>query len=1090
MRRLALVLLILFPAAVRAEGTQGYYRFPALQGDTLVFVAEGDLWRVAATGGVAARLTSHPAGESSPAISPDGTTVAFSAAYEGPTEVYTMPLAGGLPVRRTFDGEGSTVVGWTPDGQILYATRRHSTLPDVQLLKLDPATGSRSLWPLAQASEASLSPDGTLFFTRLAFQGSHTKRYRGGTAQNLWKLRPGAKEAEPLSGDYPGTSKEPMWWQGRLYFASDRNGTMNLWSMDENGGDLRQHTQHAGWEVTSPSLDQGRIAYQLGADLRLFDVGAGKDQPLQIQLASDLDQMRETWVKKPLEYLTSMALAPKGDRVALTARGQVFVAPVKQGRLVEVTRKPGVRYRKAVFLPEGSSLVALSDESGELELWKLPANGVGSGDQLSQDGSVLRWESVPSPDGKWIAHHDKNQQLWVLSVEKKTSVLVAKGQTGDFQDLAWSPDSKWLAYVWPAANGFNRVFVYPIGGGEATALSSDRFDSWSPVFTPDGEWLYFLSDRNLKSLVSAPWGSRQPDPFFASPTEVFAVSLKKPFRSPFAPVDELHPEKPKEDKAAEKEKGKNGGGKAKEAKGEPSAPKPVVIELAGISERLVKVPVPAGRYDSLATDGQRLYFLSIDTSFEGKKALKALAIGPDKPKAKTVMEDVKEYQLSADGKKLLVQKGDDLYVFDAGDKAPEQLEESKVDLSRWTFSFDPREQWRQMFREAWRLERDYFYDPGMHGLDWKAVRAKYEPLVERVTNREELADLLAQMVSELSALHTYVRGGDRRKGQEEIEVGSLGADLTRDQAAGGYRVARLYHADPDFPAEASPLQAPGVGLVEGDLIEAVNGVATLSVADPALLLRNQAGRQVLLRVKHQGGGEARDVIAVPVPARDAANLRYTDWELSRRRRVEEAGKGRLGYLHLRAMNRDNYTEWARDFYPVFNREGLIIDVRHNRGGNIDSWILGKLLRKAWFYWKPRVGDSYWNMQYAFRGHVAVLIDQHTASDGEAFAEGARRLGIGKLIGMRTWGGEIWLSSSNLLVDKGIATAAEFGVYGPEGEWLIEGHGVEPDIVVDNLPKASFEGQDAQLEAAVRYLQEKLEKEPVPVPPPPAYPTKR
>lgn len=592
----------------------------------------------------------------------------------------------------------------------------------------------------------------------------------------------------------------------------------------------------------------------------------------------------------------------------------------------------------------------------------------------------------------------------------------------------------------------------------------------------------------MKSLVSAPWGSRQPDPFFASPTEVFAVSLKKAFRSPFAPVDELHPEKPKDDKGTEKEKGKNGEAKGKDAKSE--APKPVVIDLAGISERLAKVPVPPGRYDSLTTDGQRLFFLSVDNSLEAKKALKTLAIGRDKPNVKTVMEEVKDYRLSADGKKLLVRKGDDLYVFEAGDKAPEKLEESKVDLSRWTFSFDPREQWRQMFREAWRLERDYFYDPGMHGLDWKAVRTKYQPLVERVTNREELADLLAQMVSELSALHTFVRGGDLRKGQEEIEVSSLGADLTRDQAAGGYRVARLYHADPDFPAEASPLQAPGVGLVEGDLIEAVNGVATLSVADPALLLRNQAGRQVLLRVKHQGGGEARDVIAVPVPARDAANLRYTDWELSRRRRVEEAGKGRIGYLHLRAMNRDNYTEWARDFYPVFNREGLIIDVRHNRGGNIDSWILGKLLRKAWFYWKPRVGDSYWNMQYAFRGHVVVLIDQHTASDGEAFAEGARRLGIGKLIGMRTWGGEIWLSSSNVLVDKGIATAAEFGVYGPEGEWLIEGHGVEPDIVVDNLPKASFEGQDAQLQAALRYLQEKIEKEPVPVPPAPAYPKKR
>ncbi len=1081
MRRLAAALLMLAPLAARAEATEGYYRFPALYGDTLVFVAEGDLWRVPVTGGVAARLTTHPAGEANPAISPDGKTVAFSAGYEGPTEAYTMPLAGGLPVRRTFDGEGSTVVGWTPEGHLLYATRRHSTLPDVQLAKLDLASSQRSLLPLAQASDASWGPEGTLYFTRLAFQGSHTKRYRGGTAQSLWRLRPGAPEAEPLTADYPGTSKEPMWWQGRLYFASDRDGAMNLWSMDGDGGHLRQHTHHVGWDLTSPSLGEGRIAYQLGADLRLFDLRSGEDRALAIRLASDFDQMRETWVKKPMEYLTSLALSLKGDRVVLTARGQVFVAPVKQGRLVEVTRRSGVRYRKATFLPDGASLLALSDETGEVELWKLAANGAGSSEQLTFDGSVLRWEGVPSPDGKWVAHHDKNQRLWVLNLDKKTSQLVAKSQAGDFQDLAWAPDSKWLAYVAPAANTVSQVLVYGVESGKSTAVTSDRFESGSPVFTPDGEWLFFLSDRNLKSLPSSPWGPRQPDPFLASPTEVFAVSLKRDFRSPFAPVDELHPEKPKD----EKEKGK--AGEAKETKSE--TPKPVVIDLVGLSQRLVKVPIPAGRYESLGSDGQRLYFLSVDVSFEAKKALKALAIGRDKPNVKTVMEEVKDYRLSGDGKKLLLQKGDDLYVFDAGDKAPEKLEEAKLDLSRWTFSFDPREQWRQMFAEAWRLERDYFYDPAMHGLDWKAVLAKYRPLVERVTNRAELADLVAQMVSELSALHTFVYGGDLRKGQEEIEVGSLGAELVREES-GGYRVARIYRADPDFPAEASPLEAPGVGVGEGDLIEAINGVSTLSIGDPSLLLRNQAGRQVLLRVKPKAGGPSREVIVVPAPGKDAASLRYTDWELSRRQRVEQAGKGRIGYLHLRAMGRDNYTEWARDFYPVFDREGLIIDVRHNRGGNIDSWILGKLLRKAWFYWQPRVGSSYWNMQYAFRGHLAVLVDQHTASDGEAFAEGVRRLGLGKLIGMRTWGGEIWLTSSNLLVDKGIATAAEFGVYGPEGEWLIEGHGVEPDLAVDNLPRATFDGHDAQLEAAIRYLQEKIEKEPLPVPPPPAYPLKR
>jgi tricorn protease len=1090
---LSLVLLLAAPADTPAN--VGYYRFPAIHGDVIVFGAEGDLWQVARSGGVASRLTSHPADESEPAISPDGKTLAFSAAYEGPTEVYTMPLAGGSPVRRTFDGGGAEVVGFAPDGALVYSTRRYSTLPDTQLLRLDLASGERSAVPLAQAADASWTPDGrTLFFTRLPFQGSHTKRYRGGTAQSVWKYAEGAPEAVPLTGDYAGTSRNPLWWGGRVYFLSDRDGTMNVWSMDEDGHDLRQHTHHAGWDAEQASLSDGRIVYKRGADLRLLDLASGTDVGLDIRLSSDFDQARETWVKKPMDYLTSVALSPKGDRVALTARGQVFVAPAKQGRLVEVTRRPGVRYRRATFLPDGKSLVALSDESGEVELWKLPANGVGQPEQMTRDGKVLRWEAVPSPDGKWIAHHDKDRQLWLWNVEKKTGAVIATSRPGDFQDLSWSPDSRWLAYTAPAANGLGQVFVYRVEGGTTTPVTTDRFDSGSAAWSPDGEWLYFLSDRNLKTLVRSPWGSRQPDPFLASPTEVYAVALKKDGRFPFAAPDELHPDEPKKEEKKEEASAKKDAGKKEKDKEKATPveapPKPVVIDLEGLATRLYQVPIPAGRFESLRTDGQRLYWLSVDNSLEPKRTLQALAIGREKPDVKTVMEGVGEYLLSADDKKLLVrkEKENDLYVFDAADKTPDKLDESKVDLSRWTFSFDPREQWRQMFVEAWRLERDYFYDRGMHGLDWPAMREKYLPLVDRVRSRDELSDILAQMVSELSALHIFVGGGDMRKGPEAVEVGSLGAELAKDAAAGGWRVVRIYKADPDFPQALSPLRRAGAGIEEGDVIESVNGVATLSEPDPAALLRNQAGRQVLLHVKPKKGA-ARDVIVSPMTARDARNLRYDDWEQERRRRVEEQGKGRIGYVHLRAMGGDNYAEWARDYYPVFQRQGLILDVRHNQGGNIDSWILGKLLRKAWFYWQDRVGDPTWNMQYAFRGHMVVLVDQWTASDGEAFAEGFRRLGLGKVIGTRTWGGEIWLSASNVLVDNGIATAAESGVYGPEGHWLIEGHGVDPDVVVDDLPRATFDGKDVQLDAAIRHLEDRIREEPVKDLPPPAFPRK-
>jgi tricorn protease len=1099
-----LVVLLSVSASARAEEALGYYRFPAIHGDTIVFGAEGDLWRVGRQGGVATRLTTHPGEETHPAISPDGKTVAFSASYEGPTEVYAMPVDGGVPRRLTFEGGFARVTGWTPGGEILYATAAYSGLPAAQLARLDPATGRKSLLPLAQASEGTFTPDGkTLVFTRFAFQGSHTKRYKGGTAQNLWKFGNGDAEAAPLTADWTGTSREPMWWNGRIWFASDRDGTINLWSMDAQGGDLEQHTSHRGWDVTSPDSSEGRIVYQLGADLRIFDATTGTDAPLPVRLVSDFDQVRELWIKKPVDFLTSASLSPEGDRIALTARGQVFVAPVKRGRLVEITRRPGVRYREARFLPDGKSLVALSDETGEIELWKLPANGVGSSEPMTSDGKVLRWEAIPSPDGRWIAHHDKDLQLWLLETKtrKQTRIATTTDPQG-FQDLAWSPDSRWLAWVAADPNTFLRIHLHRADTGKTVALTSDRFNSWSPAWSSDGQWIWFLSDRNLRTLVPSPWGPRQPDPFLTSTDKIFGIALKKGTRSPFQPPDELHPEKDEKEEEAEdaekEEDGKESGEGEKKSEEKKSDDKeeeerivPVEIDLDGLQQRIVEAPAPPGNYDLLTANAERLFWTSTEADFERSTSLLSIPFDPEETEPKPVMADIEGYDLSADGKKLLTRKGEDLFVFDAGESAPEgeDLGKAKVDLSGWAFSIDPREQWRQMFREAWRLERDYFYDRNMHGVDWPAMLEKYRPLSLRVTSRGELDDLLGQMVSELSALHTFVGGGDLRKGADEVVVASLGAVLERDERAGGWRIARTYRVDHDLPNEAGPLAVPTVDAREGDVIEAINGVAALSVADPALLLRNKADKQVLLRIKDGKTGKSRDAVAVPVSQDRAADLRYDDWELSRRLAVEDMGKGQIGYVHLRSMGSSAYTSWARDFYPVFDRQGLIVDVRGNTGGNIESWILAKLMRKAWFWWQPRAGDSFSNMQYAFRGHIVVLVNEDTASDGEAFAEGIKRLGLGKVIGTRTWGGEIWLSASNVLVDQGIATAAEFGVFGPEGIWLIEGHGVEPDIVVDNLPHATFGGKDAQLEAAIRYLQEKIEKEPVPPIKPPGYPDK-
>ena len=1125
-RALACIAVVFLCAPLGAQQQKpqlGYYRQPAIWNDTIVFVAEGDLWRVPAAGGVAQRLTTHPEEESRPAISPDGKTVAYAATYEGPGEVYTLPLGGGVPVRQTWDAARPSWLSWTPDGDVLFATRRHSTLPNTQLVRLDPATHVRTIVPLAQASDGAFGPAGlTLFFTRLAFQGSHTRRYKGGTAQNLWRFDGAGKEAVPITADYAGTSKAPMPWRGRIYFASDRDGVMNLWSMNERGGDLKQLTKHRDYEVQAPTLSSGRIAYQHGADIRVFDIASGADAVVPITLVSDFDQLRERWVKNAVDWITSAHISPTGDRVAVTARGEVFVVPALQGRIVEATRNKLVRHRNARFMPDGKSVLTLSDESGEVEFWQVPANGVGPSTQLSRDATVLRWDGLPSPDGNYLAHHDKNQQLWIFDVAKKTQTKVSQSADGRFGDLQWSPDSKWLAYTAPGPNQLTRIYLYEIASARIVPVTSDRYDSTSPVFSPDGKWLYFLSDRNFESLVGSPWGSRQPEPYWDRQTKIYHVALKRGERSPFQPDDELHPpraaektEKPDTEKAETDnpplEKSETGQSQEKvaadkkatekPAPDKPAAEKPattksavptVVVDVESLQTRLLEVPVPPGNYSSLSMDAKRLYFISRPTGRDGKTALKTLALDNKKAEPDTFIEEPQGYELSADRKKILVRKGSDFYVVDAGAKAPAaaDLSKSAVPLKDWTFSLDPRLEWRQMFTEAWRLERDYFYDRGMHGLDWPAMRKKYEPLIARVTDRAELSDVFAQMVAELSALHIFVRGGDLRDAADDAWPASLGGELVRDEKAGGFRVTHVIATDPDRPDRRVPLAQPGAEIVESDVIESINGVAALSVRDASVLLRGQAGKQVLLHVKPGAGGPARDVIVQPVTAQAEDGLRYDEWEHTRRLAVEKAGAGQIGYVHLRAMGGANMAEWMREYYPVFDRAGLIIDVRHNNGGNIDSWILGRLLRKAWFYWQPRVGHPTWNMQSAFRGHLVVLVDENTASDGEAFAEGFRRLGLGKVMGTRTWGGEIWLSSSNFLVDRGIATAAETGVYGPEGQWLIEGHGVDPDIAVDNLPHATFGGRDAQLEAAVRHLQDLIKTKPIPVPPPPPYPIKR
>ena len=1089
MFRRCLLLAVTAAASFAQQNNKGWYSSPSIHTDTIAFTSEGDLWQVSLNGGLARRLTTHPGYETEPVFSPGGDTIAFIADYEGPSEIYTMPAGGGIPVRRTFQGGGvEKLSGWTPDGKILYSTRSFSGLSDSRLATIDSDNQIDQV-PLNQAARGCYDAAGrTLFFARLDPQPSQTKRYKGGSVENIWKYTTDS-EAIPLTADYAGTSKDPMWWNHHVYFLSDRDGVMNLWSMDEEGKQLRQLSKHQGFDIASASLSNGKIVYQLGADLRVYEIDSKKDQAIPIELPSDFDSLREHWVKNPIEYLSSVHLSPDGHSIVLTARGRVFVAPAKQGRFVDVSERTPGRFREARMMPDGKSVVALSTETGETEVWTYPANGKGPGSQLTSNADVLRWEAIPSPDGKWLAHQDKNQQLWLYNVPTKTNKKIAAAANGDndgvsFVDVHWSADSRWLTFADTANNGFQKIVLFNLESGTSTPLTSDRYNSGSAVWSSDGKWIYFVSDRALKNVVQGPWGSRLPDPFFDRADKLYALPLKKGLVSPFEPADELHPAAPDTDKK-EADKKKD----ATEKKVEN-----IEIDLDGIATRLVDLPVPPGNYRNLQAFGERLCWIDQDSANREKNELQCVAIANKGDKPETIIDSIKTFEVSSDGKKMMVHKQNDLYVFDGAISAdimknPKTLPDAQVDLKPWNFSVIPQQEFREAYLDAWRLERDYFYDRSMHQVKWPLMRDKYLELINRVRDRNELSDLIAQMVSELSALHTFVEGGDSRKGPDQIQVASLGVLLMKDKPAGGYRVEHIYRTDPDRPDKLSPLLRPGAQLTDGDVITALNGVAVLSVTHPNELLRDQAGKQVLLTYQHKSASDSHDVIVKPITMREDAELRYSEWEYTRRKSVETQSKGRFGYIHLRAMGSDDMRQWEEEYTPIYDRDALIVDVRHNHGGNIDSWLLGKLLRKPWMYWQPRQGLPYWNMQGAFRGPVVVLCDEITASDGEAFAEGFRRLGLGKLIGTRTWGGEIWLSFSNLLADRGIASAAELGVYGPERKWLIEGHGVDPDIVVDNLPHATFKGADAQLNAAIEYLSNFVEAHPNQVPPPPAYPDK-
>lgn len=1080
-------------SAYATPADNAYVRFPSIRADSVVFTAEGDLWKVSGNGGPAQRLTTHLGAETHSAISLDGKWLAFSASYEGTQEAYVMPVAGGVPKRISFDNTAVTVLGWSAQGEVL-VTSQHLLGPTSQTVisAINPQNLQRQVFPVTDANEATLDDAGkTLYFTRLGLhtRNDNAKLYRGGGLAQLWKYELGGKaEAVKLFANDKSNNRRPMLWKNRLFFLSDRDGAYNLYSSNLAGEDVRALTKHREWEVRNPQVGDGKVVYQLGANLHLFDLTTQNDQLLNVDLVSDFDQSRQRYIKNPLEFLSNVQVAGKEEKLVFTARGQMTIAGTASQRRVDIQLPDGARAREAVFSHDERYVYAFVDSTGENEIWRFPANGSGKGEQLSKDGETHRLTMAPSPDGKYLAHTDKRGRLFLLDLNTKANLVIddaAKNGYGTHDEIVWSPDSKTLALVRSNnSQGRNQIGLYDLDSKQTHFVTTDRYESESPSFSSDGKWLYFLSNRNFQPGVGAPWGDRNMGTNFDKRTGIFALALQAGNRFPFKPDDELSKnsekavEKPSE-KTSDKPETTDASKEVKKTEVATTKKALNAIAYQGLAERLYEVPVPTGNYRRLIVEDKRLYFLERDATDRSRSNVKTLAISKTSPQAEIFAAGVRNFDLSLDKKRALLHIGagnGDFYVVDAAAKAPGDLSKAKVKVDDWSFSSNPRQEWKQMYLDAWRMHRDFLYDTNMRGVDWVKVREKYAPLVDRVSDRAELNDVLGLMVSEVSSLHSQVRPGDVRRASPDGQAAGLGAVLSKTNE--GYRIDHIYRGEPDLPSQRAPLDNPDIDIKIGDIITAINGNDVLRARDISDLLLNQADKQILLQYK-RANQAIKTVLVSPVNMQKQANLRYSDWEQSLATKVNRQSDGKIGYLHLRAMTPADVSSFARDFYANYDRDGLIIDVRRNNGGNIDSWIIEKLLRKAWAFWSSAGNQPYANMQQTFRGHLVVLIDELTYSDGETFAAGVKTLNLGPLIGKRTAGAGVWLSDRNTLSDNGMVRAAENAQFDvKDGRWLVEGVGVAPDIEIDNLPNATFKGEDKQLDAALNYLQKKLKEQPI------------
>ncbi len=1089
--------VLLCGAAVDAAGVQHLMRYADVHGDTIVFTYEGDLWLVSTDGGEARRITRHPGIEYGAKFSPDGTRLAFTAQYDGGTDVYVMDARGGEPTRLTFHPARDGVADWFPDGKhILIRSPREYSPRTERLYKISVDGGMPEKLPIDRGALASLSADGEqIAYNRISRELRTWKRHKGGTAQDIWVGRLKDRVYHRVT-DWPGTDSFPMWHGSTICFLSDRlYGTLNLYRLDLATQKVTPLTAYRDYDVKFPSIGGDQIVYQYGEALHLLDLKTGRSRPVPITIPSDRIHMRTEPVGVA-PSTGSFGLSPDGKRLLLEARGEILNLPAEDGLPINVTQTSGPREKNAAWSPDGKWIVFLSDRTGEEEFYLADAKGRQPLRQLTSGSVGFRMQPVWSPDSRWILFGDKFMRLNLLDVETGDLSVIDQGLYDDgwerwgIQDYVWSPDSRWVAYTKLEESGYESIFLYALETKQTHRITDDLTEDWSPSFDPKGRYLYFLSNRTFNPLM----GAVDQNHIFLDMARPYAVLLKADEPSPFDLKEEEEEAEPPQPTTAAADK--SDGESSPDAETPPSAEDRIVIDLDGIGRRVVAIEgVEAGNYFRLeATDDGFLHlcktkpeflkYQSVTDQTGGKLDLHHYTL-QDKENSR-LLSGIANYHLSADGKKLVYRAGRRYGVLDTGKKA--EVGDGEVTLKDVRIEVDRLAEFHQMFDEAWRIQRDWFYDANLHGEDWKAVRDKYRRFVSACGNRQDLNYLIGEMIAELNAGHTYVYGGDVEERAESVRTGLLGAEFETVPGADFYRISHIIPGTPGSEAERSPLDSPGCPVRAGHYLIAIDG-REVRVGDNVYRhLQNKSDTWIRLTYNDRPSSDGASTCRVKTIASEQP-IRYREWVETNRAFVEKKTGGRVGYLHVPDMGQEGLIEFAKAFYPQHFKKAMILDDRYNGGGFVADMIIDRLERQVWAMTIPREGRPIVNPDRTFHGHLIVLVNEETGSCGEFFAEAIQRKKIAPVLGVRTWGGAIGIEPHQGLVDGGTVTPPQFGLYGLNGQWLIEGHGVVPDIEIPNLPGDVVAGRDAQLEAAIQNLLQRLAEDPMGLPPVPDYPIK-